>query len=72
MPKLTEGQLYELQAAVAETIKKDMQSDDIKVRLPARSCAIKLLKDNRIKVDLMLSEGMMDLSSKSRTASQNY
>jgi len=32
MPKLTEGQLYELQAAVAETIKKDMQSDDIKVR----------------------------------------
>jgi len=54
MPKLTEGQLYELQAAVAQVIKKDMQSDDVKVRIPARSNAIKLLRDNRIKVNLML------------------
>ena len=62
MPKLTEGRLYELQAAVAETIKKDMQSDDAKVRLPARSHAIKLLKNNRVKVDPMLSEEMRELA----------
>lgn len=39
-----------------------MQSDDVKVRLPARSFAIKLLRDNRIKIGLMLSEGMRELA----------
>ncbi|MBT8123651.1 MAG: hypothetical protein KJO81_02370, partial [Gammaproteobacteria bacterium] len=41
---------------------KDMQSDDVKVRLPARSFAIQLLKNNRIKVNPMLCESMRELT----------
>jgi len=62
VPKLTEAQLYELLEDVAKTILEDMQSDDTKVRLPARSSAIKLLRNNRVKVDPMLSEDVMELA----------
>ena len=62
MPKATTSELYELLKAVAKTVYIDMQSDEQKVRLAARSNAIKLLKNNQIKADPNQNENLRSLA----------
>jgi len=62
MPKATTSELYDLLEVVAKTIFIDMQSDDQKVQLAARSNEIKLLKNNQIKADPNQNESLRSLA----------
>lgn len=62
MPKATTEELYNLMSDVIEITSEQIKSDDPKIRMPAISNGMKILKNNHIKADPAANESLRNLA----------